>query len=91
VDVGRDVFFELRAFTEDAESAKLLADAIKGMIALGQMGASKATSDADIASFFRQMIAESERDSVYISFTLTEAQIEKLRAGRDLFADVIPE
>jgi hypothetical protein len=90
VELGRDVFIELRAFTDSADNARLLADAVKGALALGQMGVSQA-SEPDLLEFFRGVVAESERDSVYVSFALTHAQIEKLRSGQDLFADLIPE
>ncbi len=90
VDLGRDVFVEFRAFTDTAENARLLADAVKGAVALGQMGVSQ-SSDPDLVEFFRGVVAEAERDSVYVSFAVTNAQIEKLRGGQDLFADLIPD
>jgi len=89
LDLGKDVFFELRAFTDTADNARLLADAIKGAVALGQMGISQ-TDDADAVEFFRGVIAESERDSVYVSFTVTEAQIERLKKGDALLRGLIP-
>jgi hypothetical protein len=89
VELDKEVFFELRAFTDSPENARLLADAIKGVVALGQMGISQ-TKDADAVEFFRGVIAESERDSVYISFTLTAGQIERLKQGEALLQDLIP-
>ena len=89
LEIAKDVFFEMRAFTDSPENARLLADAIKGVVALGQMGISQ-TNDADAVDFFRGVIAESERDSVYVSFTLTEGQIERLKEGEALLQDLIP-
>lgn len=89
IELGKDVFFELRAFTDSPEDARLLADLIKGALALGQLGISQ-TKDADAVEFFRGVIAESERDSVYVSFTLTERQIERLKDGEALLQDLIP-
>jgi hypothetical protein len=89
LEMGKDVFFELRAFTDSPENARLLADAIKGVVALGQMGISQ-TKDADAVEFFRGVIAESERDSVYVSFTVTEGQIERVKGGEALLQDLIP-
>lgn len=89
LELGKDVFFEMRAFTDSAENARLLADAIKGAVALGQMGISQ-TDDPDAMDFFRGVIAESERDSVYVSFTVTESQIERLKEGEALLQDLIP-
>ncbi|MFQ5766958.1 MAG: hypothetical protein ACE5ID_03120 [Acidobacteriota bacterium] len=89
IDLGRDIFFEFRALTENAESARLLADAVKGLVALGQMGAAHGT-DPDVLDFFRQMVAESERDGVYFSFSLTEAQIQKMKAQQDFLAGLVP-
>jgi hypothetical protein len=89
VELGRDVFFELRALTDTPENARLLADAIKGMVALGQMGVSQA-GEPELRGFFRDMIAESERDGVYVSFTLSEAQINRLKQSGDLFSGVAP-
>jgi hypothetical protein len=89
MDLGNDIFFELRAFTDTAENARLLADAVRGAVAMAQLGASH-TDDVDIADFARNIVAVSERDSVYISFTLTAEQMERLQAGRELFPDLIP-
>lgn len=89
VEMGKDVFFELRAFTDSPENARLLADAIKGVVALGQIGISQ-TKDADLVEFFRGVIAESERDSVYISFTLTSGQMARLKQGDAMLQGLIP-
>ena len=76
--------------TSTPDTARQLADAMKGIVALGQLGVSQ-TSDPDVSEFFRQIVAESERDSLYVSFALTASQIEKLKTGPDLFADIIPD
>ena len=89
VDIGRDIFFEMRALTSDAENARLLADAVKGMLALSQMGVSQAR-DPDLHEFFRQIVAENEGDSVYVSFSVGPAQIERLRALGEPLEDLIP-
>ena len=67
----------------------LLADALKGAAALGVMGANQ-TDDADVVEFFRGVVAESERDSVYVSFSVTAGQIERLEQGEAFLQDLIP-
>ncbi len=89
VDLGSNVFFEMRAFTNSAEQARLLADTVKGAIALAQMGAGQ-TRDADVVEFFRSVIAQSERDSIYVSFEVSAEQMERLREGEALLQDLIP-
>lgn len=90
VDLGKDLFVELRAFTATPEDARLLADGIKGLVAFAQLGAAH-TTDPDILDFFRQIVAESQRDSVYVSFTITAGQMEKLRSNQDVLSGLIPE
>ena len=89
LELGKDVFFELRAFTDSPEQARLLTDALKGAVALGTMGANQ-TDDADVVEFFRGVVTESERDSVYVSFSVTEEQVKRLREGEAFLQDLIP-
>ena len=89
VDIGRDIFFELRALTADPESARLLADAVKGMIALGQMGLSQAR-DPDLYEFVRQIVAESDWDGVYLTFSVGPTQLDRLRAFGDPLGELVP-
>lgn len=89
VDIGRDVFFEIRGLTDTAENARLLADAVKGAVALGQLGSSQ-TADPEVRTFFREVVAESERDGVYISFSLSRGLIDRLRETGDMFSGVVP-
>jgi hypothetical protein len=89
LDLGKDIFFEMRAFTDSPEQARLLADALKGAVALGTMGANQ-TDDVDVIEFFRGVVAESERDSVYVSFSVTPAQIQRLKQGDAFLQDLIP-
>jgi len=89
VEVGRDVFFEIRGLTDTAENARLLADAGKGVVALGQLGSAQ-TADAEIRAFFRDVVAESERDGVYVSFSLSRGLIDRLRETGDLFSGMVP-
>lgn len=89
VDIGRDVFFEIRGLTDTAENARLLADAVKGAVALGQLGSAQ-TNDTEVRSFFREVVAESERDGVYVSFTLSRGLIDRLRETGDMFSGVVP-
>ena len=53
------------------------------------MGAGQ-TRDADVAEFFRSVIAQSERDSIYVSFEVTAEQMERLKQGEALLQDLIP-
>ncbi len=89
LELGKDVFFEMRAFTDSPEQARLLTDALKGAVALGTMGANQ-TDDADVVEFFRGVVTESERDSVYVSFSVTEEQVKRLREGEAFLQDLIP-
>jgi hypothetical protein len=89
LDLGTDLFFEMRAVTDSPEQARLLADALKGAAALGVMGANQ-TDDADVVEFFRGVVTESERDSVYVSFSVTAGQIERLQQGEAFLQDLIP-
>jgi hypothetical protein len=89
LDIGRDVFFELRAFTDTAENARLLADAVKGAAAMAQLGASQ-TDDVDIVDFVRNVVATSERDSVYVSVTVTADQLKRLQTATGPFPQLIP-
>ncbi|MFQ5718064.1 MAG: hypothetical protein ACE5IK_00810 [Acidobacteriota bacterium] len=89
VDIGKDIFFELRALTADDDSARLLADAAKGLLALGQMGVSQAR-DPDLYELLRQIVAEADRDGMVVSFTVGPNQIERLRAIGDPVGDLIP-
>lgn len=89
VDIGQDVFFEIRGLTDTADNARLLADAVKGVVALGQLGSSQ-TSDVEIRTFFREVVAESERDGVYVSFSLSRGLIDRLRETGDLFSGMVP-
>ena len=89
MDVGRDIFFELRAFTDTPEDARLLADAVKGAAAMAQLGISQ-TDDADLVDFVRNIVAISERDSVYVSFVVTADQIKRVQPDKSLFPQLIP-
>jgi hypothetical protein len=89
MDVGRDIFFELRAFTDTPDNARLLADAVKGAAAMAQLGVSQ-TDDPDLVDFVRNIVAISERDSVYVSFVVTTEQIRRLQTDETLFPQLIP-
>lgn len=90
IDFGKDIFFELRALTSNADSARLLADAIKGLLALGQLGVSQ-VRDPDLYELVRQIVAESDRDGVYVSFKVGENQIERLKAIGDPLGELLPK
>ena len=90
VDFGKDIFFELRALTSDPESARMLADAVKGLLAMAQMGVSQ-VRDPDLYELVRQIVAESDRDGVYLSFKVGPNQIERLKAFGDPLGELLPD